>query len=100
MFSYAWEFHVRADKLREFEAGYGPRGDWARLFGRDPDYLRTDLLRDCRDKQRFVTVDFWKSRDSCMAFRRRFADEFRVLDEQYEAMTESEVHLGDFQVLE
>lgn len=100
VFCYIWEFDVRPEYQAEFEAAYGPAGDWARLFRRDPGYLRTDLLRNRADLTRFLTVDFWITREACEAFRARHASEFRVLDEKCERLTVSERHLGDFEVLE
>jgi len=100
MFCYVWEYRVRPDRIREFEAGYGPDGDWVALFRPDPDYLRTELIRDHGEARRFMTIDYWRTREACMAFRDRFAREFGALDEHFDSMTESETHLGDFIVLE
>jgi quinol monooxygenase YgiN len=97
MFSYLWEFTVRPDRLEEFLAAYGPGGDWELLFGRDPAFLRTELLRDCSNPQRFVTVDRWTSRAACLGFRERFREELAAVDERCAQLTTEERHLGDFE---
>lgn len=95
-FSYIWEFKVRPERLAEFEAAYGPDGDWVRLFRRDPAYLGTDLLRDREDPHRFLTVDRWSSREACLAFRERFRADYGALDARCAGLTLSERPLGDF----
>lgn len=98
MFFYLWEFRVAPGSEEAFVAAYGPEGPWARLFGRDPDYLGTDLGRDAGDARRFVTVDRWRSRAASEAFRGRFADDIAALDERCARLTEEERHLGDFEL--
>lgn len=46
MFVVVWEFRVRPGQEAEFEARYGPDGDWARLFRLGEGYGGTVLLRD------------------------------------------------------
>lgn len=99
MFCYVWEFVVQAERVRDFETAYGPDGDWVRLFRRDPAYVRTLLLRDRESPTRFVTIDFWTSREACLAFRERFQTEVDALDATFEAWTGRETHLGDFDVV-
>jgi quinol monooxygenase YgiN len=99
MYCYVWSFLVRPEHVKEFEAAYGPYGDWARLFRHDPQYVRTDLLRDRENPARFLTVDFWSSREACSSFRERFSGQFEALDKSFERFTAEEVHLGDFDVL-
>lgn len=98
-FCYMWEFLVHPEKLEEFEAAYGPAGDWVQLFRRDESYLRTDLYRDRDNPRRFVTIDHWVSREACRAFRERFRQDFEALDERCEGFTVRETHLGDFELV-
>jgi hypothetical protein len=67
-----------------------------RLFRRDPEYIRTDFLADRDDPARFMTIDFWTSREACMSFRERFHGEFEALDQRFGEFTVQELHLGDF----
>lgn len=98
MYCYVWEFTVRSERLAEFEASYGPEGEWVQLFRRDPEYVRTLFLRDREAPTRFLTLDFWTSREACQAFRERFRFEFESLDERFQALTLQENYLGDFDV--
>jgi heme-degrading monooxygenase HmoA len=91
-----WEFRVRAGCETEFEAIYGPDGDWARFFRRDPAYLGTDLLRAEASARRYVTVDRWASRAACDVFRTRFEEEYAAIDRRCERLTEQETEIGRF----
>lgn len=96
-FCYVWEYLVPERHREAFEAGYGPGGDWARLFRRDPAYVRTDFLRDREDSGRYLTIDHWTSREACMAFRERHRQEFDAIDARFDAITTRETFLGDFE---
>jgi len=98
MYCYAWSFVVRPECLQEFQAAYGPDGDWARLFRSDPEYIRTCLLADRENPARFVTIDFWSSYDAWRSFRERFAGQFEALDRIFEQFTMKEVQIGSFNV--
>ena len=100
MFCYAWSYVVRPECLSAFRTAYGPEGDWVRLFRRDPEYVRTNFLGDCDNPARFITIDFWTSREACLSFRERFRGEFEALDKSFDQLTVQESHLGDFEVLE
>ena len=100
MYCYLWRYRVRAEKLAEFRAAYGPDGDWARLFRRDPGYVRTILLQDADDPARFMTLDFWTSKLACQAFRQTYSEEFEAIDRRCETFTLSETQVGDFHQVE
>lgn len=95
-FAYIWEYLVAPGSALQFERLYGPEGDWVQLFRRHPGYLRTELHRDLRDPRRYVTVDYWESKEASDELRASFAREFAELDARGEELTTSERHLGDF----
>jgi heme-degrading monooxygenase HmoA len=95
-FAALWEFSIRESSQAEFEACYGPGGDWARLFSQAPGFIGTDLLRDRADPLRYVTVDRWASVEDWRAFRVRFAAEYERLDKASEMLTAREAPLGEF----
>jgi heme-degrading monooxygenase HmoA len=45
----------------QFEEAYGYRGAWVSLSRTDPAYIRTELIQDVRDANRYLTLDFWES---------------------------------------
>jgi hypothetical protein len=55
MFLALWEFHVKPGCDERFESVYGPDGDWAQLFRRDPAYQRTLLLHDTFRDRTYLT---------------------------------------------
>lgn len=97
-FAYVWEFVVRAERVADFEAAYGPAGGWVQLFRRGAGYRRTDLLRDLADPLRYVTIDWWRSRQDCARFREQHAGDLAALDRACEELTTREAHLGDIEV--
>ena len=98
-YSYVWEYDVRPGCEREFEAAYGPGGDWAQLFRQSHGYVRTELLQDRESPRHYVTVDFWQSFAAWQAFRRSMAAEFEALDAICDRLTEVESAVGRFRWL-
>jgi ribosomal-protein-alanine acetyltransferase len=96
-FTAVWEFRVSGQKLRAFEKAYGPNGDWARLFSRGDGYIRTELIRDPKTTGRYVTVDFWKSRQAFERFKKQNLTAYRALDKKCNSLTKSEGLIGEFE---
>ena len=98
MFCYIWEFRVNPLRTDDFESAYGPNGSWARLFRRAAGYIRTELLRDPEATGRYLTIDYWADRQAYERFKLDFEAEYDRLDKASEEYTESERHVGDFEV--
>jgi len=45
MFLALWEYEVKPGCEERFEKVYGPEGNWAQLFRRDPHCIQTRLVR-------------------------------------------------------
>ena len=82
-FVYIWRYTIDPTQRSAFLAAYNPKGELAQLFSRDPSYLKTLLIQDVDDENRYVTIDYWKSKDDRDAFRERFAVEFDALDNRW-----------------
>lgn len=95
-FVYVWEYTIAAEHRTAFLAAYHPDGEWARLFRNDPAYLVTRLIRDVANPDRYLTIDYWTSREARDAFRERHRADFDALDRRCEALTLDETFLGDF----
>lgn len=93
---YVWEYIVKAESAAEFERVYGPSGDWVELFRRSEGYVGTQLHRDRSRSGRYLTVDYWRSRDDFSSFREDFASEFDALDQRCQALTQEERFVGEF----
>ncbi|MEX0602203.1 MAG: antibiotic biosynthesis monooxygenase [Bacteroidota bacterium] len=96
LFAAVWEYRVRKGREREFEALYGPEGDWVLLFRRSAGYIRTEFFHDLSHGGHYLTIDYWDSEDSHRRFRSAFEREFRELDARGELLTEKETPLGRF----
>jgi heme-degrading monooxygenase HmoA len=96
-FVVVWEFQVKAGKSDEFERVYGPDGDWAQLFRKGEGYRRTELIRDLEAEGRYLTIDFWASREGYLRFSEENQAEYRAIDEKCESLTQAEALLGTFE---
>jgi heme-degrading monooxygenase HmoA len=94
-----WEFRPRKGAEAAFEDGYGAHGVWARLFERGAGFVGTELNRDLKDPSRYLTLDFWVSKEAYDAFRAACLAEYQAIDEQCESLTEYERELGRFERL-
>ena len=92
-----WEFEIKAASRAQFEDIYGPDGSWARLFRQSPDHLGTKLVRDLTRPERYLTLDYWTSREAFHAFKTEHATEYSTLDKRCESLTERETMAGDFE---
>ena len=95
-FLIAWEFRVRSGAEKRFEDAYGPQGLWAQLFMQGDGFVGTELIRDVRDRQRYLTLDLWTSEAAFEKFHAHHLAEYKAIDEMYESMTEQERELGRF----
>jgi len=95
-FIYVWEYIVRIEFLEEFKAAYGKEGEWVKFFESAPGYIGTELHQDINNSRRFITVDYWKSKQDRDEFKKANSGAFEAIDQRCEKFTESEKHLGDF----
>jgi len=95
MYVLIWRYRVHPGQEGAFREHYTPAGSWARLFENAPGYLGTELL-ECTDGGDFVTIDRWVSEAAHRGFLDAYGEAYRALDEECEALTESETFLGAF----
>jgi heme-degrading monooxygenase HmoA len=99
MIEIVWEFVVIEGNEGKFELAYGPGGAWGKLFSEQPGYRGTSLLRDERDRRKYLTVDFWDSevmREKMLVERE---PEYASLLAKFQDWTESKREVGIFRVL-
>jgi hypothetical protein len=99
MFLALWEYDVKPGCEERFESVYGPDGEWAQLFRRDPAYHRTILLRDAFRAATYMTCDFWESREAYETFQRNNSDAYLALDKSCDELTIAERKIGAFEKL-
>jgi heme-degrading monooxygenase HmoA len=95
-FIYIWQYEIEPARRSDFLAAYNPGGHWAQLFSLEPSYIETVLLQDIEDANRFMTIDYWRSRSDRDAFRERYSIEFADLDSRCESLTREEKFIGDY----
>ena len=92
-----WEFRVPPGLESRFETEYGAAGMWTELFRKAEGYIASELVRDSKQERTYLTLDFWKSRETYEDFRLRSREAYRLLDARGEALTESEREVGRFE---
>ncbi len=93
-----WEFHVQSGSQPKFEALYGPGGAWVSLFGRDPGWVGTELLRDTGNPERYLTIDRWRSAQSYDRFLAATGERYQQIDRAGEGITVTERLVGRFEI--
>ena len=81
----------------QFEAVYGPAGEWSTFFAGARGYIGTELLRDVEVRGRYLVVDRWESADAYNAFADEHREEYirRVDDTRF--LYDQELRLGTFE---
>jgi heme-degrading monooxygenase HmoA len=98
MFVVVWQFEIAEEKIADFEAAYGPDGDWAKLFRNSPEYLGTELLTDAYISGSYLTIDRWTSDEAFRAFRRDNDAAYEALDRSCDDLTSRETRIGAYVV--
>lgn len=96
MITIVWEYVVKSDCVAEFERIYAPDGKWAELFKKGKGFIRTKLIHQPEQPQRFLTVDEWESMKDYKAFLSQWQEDYEALDKQCKDLTEHESCLGTF----
>jgi heme-degrading monooxygenase HmoA len=99
MYLIVWKYEVLADHEEHFREAYGPDGDWARLFARHDGFLGTELIV-VDEPRHYMTIDRWESEQSFNAYMELDREEYRRLDERFEAFTVSEDLVGSGNTVE
>lgn len=93
-----WSYKIVTGREKDFERLYGKDGDWVKLFRKHPDYIKTELEKDLNDELHYITIDYWKSKESYYNFREEVKKEFEIIDKYGEELTLTETHLGEFEM--
>lgn len=96
MFVVVWRFEIAEERIADFEAAYGPDGDWAKLFRNSPEYLGTELLKDAYISDSYLTIDRWTSDEAFRSFRRDNDAAYEALDRSCDDLTSKETRIGAY----
>jgi hypothetical protein len=89
-----WQYDVRRGAEVEFEAVYGAKGSWARLFSASEGYLGTELYRSLDVPGRYLTTDRFVDSAAWGRFLAEHRSAYEQLDEQCAALTVAEQELA------
>jgi heme-degrading monooxygenase HmoA len=90
-------FSYEVRDTAQFEAVYGPEGEWAAFFAGAHGYIGTELLRDVEAPGRYLVIDRWESAEDYNTFAAERRDEYmgRVDDSRF--MYDQELRFGTFE---
>jgi heme-degrading monooxygenase HmoA len=91
-----WEFRIQATKRRTFERAYAPDGTWANFFRKGKGYIATELIRDSQQSDRYITLDYWQSRQHYENFKKQNGKMYQTINEKCESLTTRESEIGQF----
>ena len=98
MIAIVWRYEVHDESRADFEATYGPRGEWARLFAQAEGFRGTELFR--AEDGSYLTLDVWRSQADFDAFMADHREAYEALDRSTENWTSCEHRLGAYEVME
>jgi heme-degrading monooxygenase HmoA len=90
-FDARFEYSVAPERRAEFEAVYGPAGEWAELFRLGAGYLGTTLERTGEGS--YLVVDRWRSRADYERFLAEHAARYEAMSRANERLYVSERRL-------
>ena len=101
MYVSIWRYRIEGPNRARFEEAYGPGGAWTQLFGRQPGFVGTDLLRgetepDAEGAVAYMTIDRWRERSDWLGFQAKHDAAYRALDSACESLTAAEERIGGF----
>jgi heme-degrading monooxygenase HmoA len=91
MFAIAFAYEVGPGSRAEFEAVYGPDGEWAEFFRTGAGYVETTLERT--GEGRYLVTDHWRSRADYERFLARNAARYEAMSQANSRLYESERRL-------
>ena len=95
-FVYIWEYIVKKEYLNDFKNNYGSSGSWVTFFKKSEYYVKTELLIDKQNSLKFMTIDYWKSKEKYLEFININKSEYDILDQDCNNYTSKEVRIGEF----
>jgi len=98
MYCLVWKYKVPSNQS-QFEAEYGRSGSWFKFFETSEDYLGHDLMKG-NDGETYILVDKWMSKDDFEDFLDENQAEYDQINEKCKGLYESEVQLGEFDLLQ
>ena len=95
MIALVFSYEVR--DAAQFEAVYGPEGEWASFFAGAHGFVGTELLRDVEVPGRYLVIDRWESAEHYNAFAAERREEYmrRVDDTRF--LYDQELRFGTFE---
>ena len=92
-----WQFRPKPGWEQPFLDAYGPEGIWARFFADGEGFVGTELNRNLKDRDCYLTLDFWESKAAYDTFREAHAAEYGRIDVACEGLTSEEILIGYFE---
>ena len=96
MYKVIWRYEVKVESIKDFLKIYDTNGEWVQLFSKSPDFIKTELFNETSDPSCFVTIDYWKSKESYSSFYTAEKEAVNRIDFQGDELTLNEERIGEF----
>jgi len=96
--AYVWAYKIKPERRDDFVEAYASDGVWTAFFSQSPAYIRTDILADNDDPNRFSTIDYFENAEARATLVNEHKEAFAKIDKRWEEATLEETFIGVFTV--
>ena len=96
MYVIIWKYKIKVEFREDFITYYSSAGKWAELFQKHQDFLGVEFAHVEEEEDTYITIDKWKSKESCVNFIAANSATYRELDRQCDQFTQHEQLIGKF----
>jgi len=96
---YMWQYEVKKEFIEKFKNNYGPIGKWNEFFNKSDCFLKTELLVDEQNEGKFITIDYWLSKETYLEFITKNKTDYDIIDKQCAEYTQTETKIGEYDLV-
>jgi quinol monooxygenase YgiN len=100
MYVIIWKYSVHPEHRESFIEYYHADGKWASFFQDAAEYIGSDFFQIEEDKNQFMTIDKWISKESYEQFLENYQQPYLELDKHCDKFTLQEELLGKYFIFE
>lgn len=99
MYQLVWRYECSTDQKDEFEETYRRNGKWFHFYEQSDDFLGLELIKQV-DKNDYLVVDSWVSKEAHEEFMSQNKAEYDQLNGQFKQLYDKEEFLGFYETVD
>ncbi len=99
MYQLVWHYECSPDQKDQFEEAYRRNGTWFHFYEKSDDYLGQELIKKT-DKNDYLVVDNWISKEAYESFIANNKTEYDQLNLQCASLYAKEEFLGFYETVD